>query len=268
LLRFHRDLPGTLHGSTLERSTGAPYWLVRGTLHGRQIRKEFNRRVDAMAHAEARNAEVRGGTADEAPVLTHLKPDRVREAENVIANLSRSHPEAALSDIAEYYRRYSPLLPPAEAAALAPALTRLREKFPDVSAATALGWFIEHYRLPASAISLQIALENYLSDVARRFQKNSLSRRQFLSVGRELSRVEAHFAPTTPLANLDQIALQEFLRTSCGDSFSNKTWNNRRGYLTAFFNFCRQEGWLDQNPPPPRNAESNLAFSHIFAHYF
>jgi len=67
-------------------------------------------------------------------------------------------------------------------------------------------------------------------------------------VGRELSRVEAHFAPTTPLANLDQIALQEFLRTSCGDSFSNKTWNNRRGYLTAFFNFCRQEGWLDQNP--------------------
>jgi len=157
--------------TSLERSTGAPYWLVRGTLHGRQIRKEFNRRVDAMAHAEARNAEVRGGTADEAPVLTHLKPDRVREAENVIANLSRSHPEAALSDIAEYYRRYSPLLPPAEAAALAPALTRLREKFPDVSAATALGWFIEHYRLPASAISLQIALENYLSDVARRFQK-------------------------------------------------------------------------------------------------
>ena len=68
--------------TSLERSTGAPYWLVRGTLHGRQIRKEFNRRVDAMAHAEARNAELRGGTADEAPALTHLKPDRVREAEN------------------------------------------------------------------------------------------------------------------------------------------------------------------------------------------
>ena len=67
-----------------ERPSGSAYWLASGTLNSRQVRREFGTRHEAMAYADARNSELRGVPAGQAPVLTHLPADAVREAENVI----------------------------------------------------------------------------------------------------------------------------------------------------------------------------------------
>lgn len=236
-----------------ERPSGAAYWLASGTLHGRQVRREFNTRHEAMAYAEARNSELRGVPAGQSPVLTHLSADAVREAENVIANLRRSHPDAALTDAFDFYHDFAPHLSRQEAGRLAAVMPRLREKFPKVEPAQACEWFLTNYRPPKSSITLQVAVENYLKDALRRVETGSLSQAQFDSVGFSTQQLETHFGLETPLAELTTSALQQYLRDTTrgrdgSENYSNKTWVNRRGYLTAFFEYCRGENWIDENP--------------------
>ena len=239
--------------SARERPSGSPFWLASGTLNGRQIKREFSGRHEAMAYAEARNSEMRGVPAGQSPVLTHLPADAVREAENVIANLRRAHPEAALTDAYEFFHQVAPALAGANPGRFAAALHRLREKFPDVDPARVCDWFTENYRPPASSVTLQVALENYLADVLRRRTTGSLSSAQFDSVGFATAQLEKYFGQDRPIAELTTPVLQDYLReTTLGRdgsrTFSNKTWNNRRGYLTSFFEYCVSENWLDVNP--------------------
>lgn len=231
------------------RPSGTSCWIVSGSLAGRQVRREFSDRHEALVWAEQQNSLLRGAAANEAPVLTHLSADRVREAEAIFGQLEvGAGPQARLLDIWNFYRDYAPLLSTDDVGRLRSSLALLRKKFPDVTPSKAIAWFVENYRAPQDSVTLHIALENYLADVARRYEGQTLSYRQWMSVGREFARVELHFGSETPLTRLDHLSLQSYLRDTAGDHYSNKTWNNRRGYLTAFFNFCRQEGWADRNP--------------------
>lgn len=236
-----------------KRDSGSAYWLVSGTVGGKQLRREFSERTDALAFVEQKNSELNGHTADHAPVITRLKPAAVRDAEVAYAQLSHEFPDLKLLDLVDYYRGLSGTFNPEEAKRIGPAIRRLKTKYPDANLAVAVDWLVSNYRPPKNSLTLAVALEHYLADAARRHDTGSLSKPQFERIGYAMTQLEVHFGSEEPLANLTTARLQEFLKetTRAKDgsaAFSNKTWVNRRGYLTAFAEYCRQEGWLETNP--------------------
>lgn len=235
------------------RPSGEPYWIVRGTIGGKQLRPEFSDRTEALAFAEQKNSELHGHAADHAPVVTRLSPSAVRDAEVAFAQLSHEFPDLKLHDLVEYYRGLAATFNLDEAKRIGPAIKRLKTKYPDANVAAAVDWLVANYRPPKNTLTLEKALEHYLADVARRHDTGSLSKPQFDRIGYAMTQLETHFGSKEPLANLTTARLQEFMKETThgkdgSSTFSNKTWVNRRGYLTAFAEYCRQEGWLDDNP--------------------
>jgi integrase len=231
------------------RSNGSPFWVVSGSFQGRQLRRQFNTRVEALAYAEERNTALRGGASGQAPVLTHLSTPEIRSAEVVLAQVKQSHPELDLHAVWDFYRDHAETLADSDPKQLRASLTQLKERFPGVTPSQACDWFLANYRVPKSSVTMRAALTNYLADVLRRHNGNTLSKRQWLSIGREMARAEIHFGADELLANISKSRLQEYLRaTSSVHNYSNKTWNNRRGYFTTFFHYCINENWVDHNP--------------------
>jgi len=236
------------------RPSGVPYWIVRGSIGGKQVRKEFADRVAAKAYQEQRNSEVFGAPrVAQAPVLTRLNADQVREAEVVIAQLEREFSGMSLSEVLDYYRAAAPSLPMQDVRLFASALDRVRMKFPQATLADACDFFVGAFRPDLSGITLGAALESYAQDVERRRETQALGWWQARSIRINLEKFECHFAPTTKLGSITTSQLHDFLlSTSRGkdgsQNYSNKTWANRRGYLTRFFNHCIEEGWLETNP--------------------
>lgn len=235
-----------------KRASGSSFWLVRGTRDGRQLRREFDSRQGAIAFAEQQNSELNGTLPDQSHLLTHLTREQLHSSEAVWLQLQRDFPGIELLDLLEYYRTVSPGLSREDATSIAPALARLKARYPDADLALACDWFVTHYRPAKSALKLEVALEHYLADVVRRHEKLTLSKPQFDRIGYAMQELEQHFGGDEPLANLTTSRLHAYLKETIkgrdAAGFSNKTWMNRRGYLTAFFEFCRQEGWLDSNP--------------------
>lgn len=235
-----------------KRASGSAYWLVRGTRDGRQVRREFDGRADALAFAEKQNSELNGTAVKESMQLTHLSTEQIHAAEAVSQQLAREFPDLGLLDLLDYYRGLAGTFSLKEAQQIGPAIRRLKNKYPAANLAAAVDWLVSNYRPPKNALTLQIALEHYLADAARRHDTGSLSKPQFERIGYAMAEFETHLGSAEPLANLTTPRLQEFLKETThgrdGAAFSNKTWVNRRGYLTAFFEYCRQEGWLDLNP--------------------
>lgn len=236
-----------------KRSSGAPYWLVRGTVDGTQIRREFSVRDEALAFIEQRTSEQHGEAIDRGTVATHLSPSAVRNAEVATAQLERDFPDKSLIDAVEYYREVAPMMPLRDAVSFNKAFAGLKAKYPDATLAEVCAWFTQHFRPSKNAVTLKIALEHYAKEVLRRKGTNALSQWQFDSIGFAMSQLEKYFGPETSIANLTTIRLKEYLEktTKARDgsaTYSNKTWANRRSYLMSFFSHCIGEHWLEENP--------------------
>lgn len=232
----------------------ATSWRVTGSLNGRQIRRQFSNRADAERFRDGQDAILFGRDPNKVPVRTHLTNGEVQEAEAVLATLRGQFPGSSLFDAAGLFAALKPVLAGDDPGALAASLQRLRERHPGQPLASAIDFYAENYRAPLSAILLHAALREYLEDRAREADTKSLSERQFDGIGKELQRLERHFGPDRPLSGITHLDLHDYLQGTCPRdaagqaAYSNKTWNNRRGYLTTFFNFCGQRGWLAENP--------------------
>ena len=143
---------------SLKRDSGASYWLARGTVSGRQIRREFADRDEALAFIEQRKSEQHGETADRGTVSTHLSPTAVRNAEVAIAQLERDFPDKSLIDAVEYYREVAPMMPLKDAVSFNRAFIGLKAKYPDVTLSEVCAWFTQHFRPSKNAVTLKIAL--------------------------------------------------------------------------------------------------------------
>lgn len=234
------------------RPSKQPYWLVSGSIGGKQVRKEFSNREEAELYREQKKSELFGiPAAKEFPVSTSLPVDKVREAEVVFAQLNREFPETSLYDLIDYFRAASPELPVANVKRFAMALARLREKYADANLAHVCEFFVSAYR-PSTSISLGNAMENYVADVKRRHETGSLSWWQTRSIRFATQKFEKHFGSGIALAHITTSQLNEFLHETArakdgSRNYSNKTWSNRRGYLTRFFSYCVEQGWLETN---------------------
>lgn len=133
------------------RKSGHAYWLVSGSIGGKQVRKEFSDRNTALRFQEQKNSELRGTKdAKLASVQTRLASEQVHDAEIVLAQLANEFPGISLHDLLEYYRAVSPALPQEDAARFAAVLRRLQGRHPGATLADACDFFNEAYR-PATA---------------------------------------------------------------------------------------------------------------------
>lgn len=238
----------------LHLPSGQTAWRVTGTINGTQLRRQFAEQAQAEQFRDEQNTLLFGRGPFKVPVRTHLTEDQMREAEAVYQAITQRLPGRSLFELLAYFETLSPHVATQDATSTAAVLGRLQKRHPGQSVATAVDYYLTHYRPPVSAVSLQGAAKEYLLEREREADKRSLSRRQFEGIGRELGRLERAFEADRPLASLTGTALHEYLQATFpkDDSgrtiYSNKTWNNRRGYLTTFFAFCVQRGWLTENP--------------------
>lgn len=235
-----------------QRESGAAYWTVRGTLNGKQLRKEFDDYAVAKAYQEQRNAETSGFAARHQSVLTSLSPTELEEAESFFAELRRDWPDTSAAEVLRYFAAVSPVLPAARVADITPALKRLHALHPHVSLAEVCHFYSSNRGTHASSVTLESAAEHYLADVLRRRNGGTLGKWQFNRIGQEMQKLLGHLGDRDcrTISTLDlETYLVDTARNRDGvNAYQNKTWNNRRGILCTFFAFCAQKGWLAQNP--------------------
>ena len=140
------------------RENGEPYWIVRGTLGGKQHRPEFSSREDALAALEKLNALLFGHRADQAPIVTRLSGEEVRNAETALTQLKQEFPGRTLFDLLDYYRRVSPVLNADDAGSFQAAFRRVKKQYADVNLADVCSWFMDNYRPSDKSITLGQAL--------------------------------------------------------------------------------------------------------------
>jgi len=110
--------------------------------------------------------------------------------------------------------------------------------------ADAVSFYLENYRGTENAPSLADALAQYLAERAGDAQRGAITTRQYRGIKHELNRLAADF-PDHRLDLLTAPGLKTYLESSAAGL---KTLNNRRGYLSTFFNYCLNRDWLTQNP--------------------
>jgi hypothetical protein len=271
--------PGHFAITPQKRKSGAKFWLVRGTLDGRQKKKEFSRdrHAQAVAFAQEMNGKRLGLKPSEELRPTRLTQEDLDQAETVLLQLKVDFPKIDLLELLNYYRALSRTFTREEAQRIGPAIGRLRTKYPDIDIAAASDWFVANYRPPVSDITFGDAIKFYLKEVNRRRKraKRPLSKPQYDRIFNAMAELQApkvpetaarkavfHFDKDEPLSHVTTPRLHEFLvettrgrvigKDKKGENIygehSDKTWDNRRGYLSGLFEYCRGEHWLPSNP--------------------
>ncbi len=106
-----------------------------------------------------------------------------------------------------------------------------------------LDYALANYRDPIKDMPLADAAKEYLLLREADHKQGHLSHRQFTSFRCELRALEGVFSRKT-VAELTAPALVEFFKR--GDA-SKKTYNNRRGLLSAFLKHCLLKDWVATN---------------------
>ena len=110
-----------------------------------------------------------------------------------------------------------------------------------------LGFYVDfaltNYRDPVRDISLAEATKEYVALREADFKQGNLSKRQFTSYRCELRALEIWFRRKT-VAELTALALSEFFKRG---NASKKSYNNRRGLISAFLKHGLLKDWVGDN---------------------
>ena len=110
-----------------------------------------------------------------------------------------------------------------------------------------LGFYVEfaltNYRDPVRDISVADAAKEYVALREADFKQGNLSKRQFTSYRCELRALEIWFRGRT-VAELTGLALTEFFKRG---NASKKSYNNRRGLISAFLKHGMLKDWVGEN---------------------
>ena len=110
-----------------------------------------------------------------------------------------------------------------------------------------LGFYVDfaltNCRDPVRDISLAEATKEYVALREADFKQGNLSKRQFTSYRCELRALEIWFRRKT-VAELTALALTEFLKRG---NASKKSYNNRRGLISAFLKHGLLKDWVGDN---------------------
>lgn len=110
-----------------------------------------------------------------------------------------------------------------------------------------LGFYVDfaltNYRDPVRDISVADAAKEYVALREADFKQGNLSKRQFTSYRCELGALEIWFTGKT-VAELTAQALTEFFKRG---NASKKSYNNRRGLISAFLKHGLLKDWVGEN---------------------
>jgi integrase len=107
-----------------------------------------------------------------------------------------------------------------------------------------LNYALANYREPARDVPLATAADEYLATKRKEHERTLLSERQLLSIKYELETFKTRF----PAAMLTQFSAASLITYLERGTPSLKTYNNRRGVLSTFFNFAFRKDWVATNP--------------------
>ena len=114
----------------------------------------------------------------------------------------------------------------------------------DRSLGFAVEWFLDNYRPPSVAKGLAEAVTEF-----KAAKKQDISAPAYSDYSTTLRALNEQF-PNRHIHTLTTEDLEAFLATR---GQAKKTWNNNRGYLHAFFEYCRNDRrrWITANPAKP-----------------
>ncbi|MGH7996481.1 MAG: hypothetical protein ACREFX_09035 [Opitutaceae bacterium] len=106
-----------------------------------------------------------------------------------------------------------------------------------------LDFALANYREPARDAPLATALDEYVATKRKEHEQALLSERQLRSIKYELATFKSRFSSMTT-AQFTPTSLIPYLERGAP---SLKTYNNRRGVLSTFFNFAYRKDWIAAN---------------------
>jgi integrase len=112
------------------------------------------------------------------------------------------------------------------------------------SLAVYLDYALANYREAAREVPLAVAVDEYVATKSKEHEQTLLSERQFRSITYELATFKKRF-PASMLAQFSPASLIAYFERGAP---SLKTYNNRRGLLSTFFNFAFRKDWIAANP--------------------
>jgi integrase len=131
-----------------------------------------------------------------------------------------------------------------------------------------LSFYVEfalaNYREPVTQKLLADAVTEFLVTKDHEREQDLLSEPYLIRVKRDLKRLQKHF-PASTVADLTGAKLLEYFEARRA---AHKTFNNRRGVVSAFLKFALQRDWIADNPLtkiPPRRIRRRRGCAITFA---
>ncbi len=131
-----------------------------------------------------------------------------------------------------------------------------------------LSFYVEfalaNYREPVTQKPLAEAVTDFLVIKDHEREQDLLSEPYLTRVKRDLKRLQKHF-PASTVADLTGANLMEYFEARRA---AHKTFNNRRGIVSAFLRFALQRDWIADNPLakiPPRRIRRRRGCAITFA---
>lgn len=192
--------------------SGTRVFRVSGTLNGKTIRKNFKSRAAAVGYRQELDIELLNGVSNGQTIWTTLTKEQNQDAIAAVSRLKRAGSSRSLS--------------------------------------FAVDFFLQHYDEGAVNRAVELAVNDYRKERSKDAARGLLSRRHHRGIDIELRKFGNFFAGRA-VADLQVDDLKRYLDAAIGRSISDstlKTWNNRRGYLSTFFEFCVHARYAASNP--------------------
>ncbi|MBC2596280.1 hypothetical protein H5P28_18590 [Ruficoccus amylovorans] len=131
------------------------------------------------------------------------------------------------------------------------ALSLLKKSGSKRSLTFATDYFLKHFKETAIIKKANEAASEYYDEKSKERNRGALSFGQEQAIRFEMNKFSRYFEGRQ-VSSIDSAELKTYLETTTeGKSSSGpslKTWNNRRGYLNTFFEYCLNQGFAADNP--------------------
>ncbi len=192
--------------------SGSEAWRLSGTLNGKQIRKNFKSRNDAVAERHHLSIRYLNEQSEGQTVWTTLTQLQNKEAISAINHLNQAKSNKSLT--------------------------------------FAVNYFLGHYKEAAETMTVEEAVHEYCDHKSKEMERGIISLCQEQGITREMKKLKGIFWGRI-VNEIQPAELNTYLDTRHHRSkevLSLKTWNNRRGYLSTFFKYCVSKKYVGENP--------------------
>ncbi len=192
--------------------SGSEDWRLSGTLNGKQIRKNFKSRNDAVAERQRLSIRYLNEQSEGQTVWTTLTHGQNKEAISAINLLNQAKSNKSLT--------------------------------------FAVNYFLGHYIEAAETMTVEEAVREYCDHKSKEMERGIIFYRQERAISLEMKKLKRNFAGRI-VNEIQAVELNTYLDTRHGRSktvLSLKSWNNYRGYLSTFFKYCVSKKYVGENP--------------------